>query len=287
MKVEKPGTYLLSATEYHADPCPWPSLSRSVAEAFVHRSPLHAWWQHPRLNPDYAESESNRTSLGALCHTLLLGEGRGVAVYEGKDWRSNAAQEFKAAALEAGETPVTTPQYEQAERIVRAAKRQLGDLGTLTSELCWVSKELEGLWLRCMTDLASPDGTVVYDYKTTSTAADPRVSARRQAANLGYDFQQAFYERVMAGVKPDLAGRITFRFIFQEIDAPYALSVLELSEADVAVARRQVDYAVTRWFECLDRDEWPGYGADPVRVALPEWRIRDWLEREEELSDGA
>lgn len=277
----KTGTYTMTASIYHADPCPVPSLSRSVAWKLVHESPLHAWWEHPRLNALHEESESNRTSLGTLCHTLLLGEGRGIAVYDGSDWRKKEAREFRDAAVSRGETPVTAPQYEQAERIVASARNQLGSMPSVESEVAWLAEEEPGLWLRAMTDWITADGSVVYDYKTIGTSAAPE-TLHKHAANCAYDFQQAFYERVIAGVRPELAGRLTFRFICQEIEAPYALSVIELLEADVAVARRKVDYAVSRWRECLEANRWPGYGSRPVRVALPTWHSYSWLEREAE-----
>ena len=43
--------------EYHADPAPEPSLSRSLAHTLLTRSPRHAWQAHPRLNPAWLPDE--------------------------------------------------------------------------------------------------------------------------------------------------------------------------------------------------------------------------------------
>lgn len=275
------GIHALAAATYHVDPAPEPSLSSSIARYLVAASPLHAWWNHPRLNPEWKAETTNRLSLGALCHRLLLGAGPEIAVCEAPDWRAKDARQFRQAALERGAIPVTQPQAELATRIVCEAQHELQlSINGLLPERTWLAEEADGTWLRCMTDWMTPDGSIIYDYKTTAGSAEPRTAACRSAAQLGYDFQQAFYERVITEVKPELAGRLRFVFIFQEIDPPYALSMIELSEADIAIARRQVEYAVDRWAHCLQTDQWPGYPNRPVRVSLPEWRARDWLDRE-------
>ena len=45
--IGKAGIYTLSAEAYHADPCPEPSLSASIANVLLQRSPAHARIQHP------------------------------------------------------------------------------------------------------------------------------------------------------------------------------------------------------------------------------------------------
>jgi len=279
--IDEPGVYRMPATEYHADPAPTPSLSAGIANRFVNESPLHAWWSHRRLNPDFHEQESNRLSLGTLCHTLLLGEGRDVAVFDGSNWQKKEAREFRAAALAEGKTPVTTPQYERCMSVVEAARSQLAGLcDGCEPEQVWLAHEGPALWVRCMTDWYDAQQKIVYDYKTTAVSAEPFGAVPRQVANLDYDFKQAFYERVMTRVHPSLDGRLRFRFIFQEIDAPYALSIVELDEASIEVSRRRVAQAVRDWGQCIRRDQWPGYPLGPHRVQLPEWRLRTLLNDE-------
>ena len=40
----------MSMDEYHADPCPTPSLSSGIARVLWANTPMHAWFKHPRLN---------------------------------------------------------------------------------------------------------------------------------------------------------------------------------------------------------------------------------------------
>ena len=85
-------------------------------------------------------------------------------------------------------------------------------------------------------------------------------------------------------LKPELEGRLRFRFVFQEVEAPFALAIGELTEGDLHVARRQVDAAITKWLECLTTGKWPGYPKHVQRIELPPWAHREWLDREQEDS---
>lgn len=286
--IEKPGIYAVPADEYHADPCAEPSLSRSVAKLLVDRSPMHARWRHPRLNAQLGPRKgANNLDIGSGCHMLLLGKGAQIDVCEERDWKRKSAQEFRASAWENGRIPVTRPQMDKMLRMEKAAREQMGDVEITEPETTWIANDL-GVWLRCMTDGMSPDGMTIYDYKTTAGSAHPTQGIPRIASQQGYDFQQAFYERVITSVQPEVAGRLRFEFLVQEVEEPFALCMAPLSEADVAVARRQVDYAVGLWKACLERGEWPGYGRAVDPVKLPEWRFREWLQREmEEMERGA
>ena len=69
--ITKPGVYDLPMAEYHADPCPEPSLSSSIIRLLCSASPLHAWTAHPRLNAAYVAEESDRFDVGTAAHALL------------------------------------------------------------------------------------------------------------------------------------------------------------------------------------------------------------------------
>ena len=80
--IETAGVYQMPAEEYHADPCPEPSLSASLIKTLLARSPLHAWHEHPRLNPNVVKEERKEYDRGSAAHALLLeGEDR-MAVIE-------------------------------------------------------------------------------------------------------------------------------------------------------------------------------------------------------------
>lgn len=288
MKIEQPGSYQISSAAYHADPAPEPSLSNSIARLLLDCSPLHAWWAHPRLNPDWQPDEgSNRLALGTAAHLLVLGRGAQLAVGEWDDWRSKDARQFRDDAIARGETPIKRPDYERAQAIAEAAHAQAPELGDPEhgfAELAHVAQDPSGAWLRCPTDWISRDGLEVTDYKTTQGSASPLVLPRT-VASLGYDLQAAFYDHVLGCLYPDRAGRMRFVFAFQEIEPPYQMCRVTLSEGDLEVARRKVRTAIDMWNECLRTGKWPGYPQHVVPIQLPPWSQSAWLERE--MADGA
>jgi hypothetical protein len=91
-----PGLLSVPADQYHADALDdtRPSLSASLACVLLAKSPAHAYVQHPRLNPDFAQPDAKKAwDLGTVAHSLLLEGYANVHVVEGvTDWRTKDAQ---------------------------------------------------------------------------------------------------------------------------------------------------------------------------------------------------
>jgi hypothetical protein len=78
---------------------------------------------------------------------------------------------------------------------------------------------------------------------------------------------------------PENAGRRRFLFVMVENEPPYALTVHEMSEAVMTIGRKQLDYAIRIWRECImnttarfeaipaARSEEPLLGLDALRHA--------------------
>src|SRR4051794_11565577 len=93
MTVREQGIHLdVPPSEYFADPCSQPSLTQSIAKLLIDRSPLHAWYSHPKLNPDFKPDDSTKFDVGNIAHKLLLGRGKDIEVLEFSDWRTKNAQ---------------------------------------------------------------------------------------------------------------------------------------------------------------------------------------------------
>lgn len=287
MKIDKPGAYELSAKEYHADPCVEPSLSSSIAKVLMEESALSAWWLHPRMNPDwtYEEKHDERTALGTACHLLVLRKGDALEVGDESwdSWRKKEAQAFRDDALAAGRTPCLAKTYEKAQAMADAAHAQMPSLGDPEkgkAEVSFFGEDHAGGWVRCRTDWFEHESATIYDYKTTISSANP-IRVGRTIAQMKYYFQAAFYERVVGNVLPDLAGRIRFSWIFQELKPPYLLSRVALMEHNMEVARREVGMALNLWTECKLAKRWHGYPQHIVPVELPAFAHFDFLAREE------
>ncbi len=276
--------------EYHADCCPEASVSRGVIADLINLTPQHAWFNHPKLNPNYAADDDNdKFNIGTAGHALFL-EGLDVAeACDFPNWTSKAAKEAKESAREAGKVPLLPDQYDRVQAMVRAAHRQLraSELAIDNlheegeSELTYIWKEGE-TWCRVRPDWISRknfgDRKLILDYKTTGASADP---AAFKAADHAKDIQHAFYRRGVQAIEGGKAPR--FLFMTQENYPPYLCSFVGLDPQTAEIAGQKVDYGIFLFQKCVALGDWPGY---PLRVCYVEsksWEIAAWEAKAAEL----
>lgn len=289
LRVESPGIYRnVPAVDYHADCCPEPSLSRSIAQTLLTQSPWHAWHCHPRLSPTALQENTRRLDLGTIAHALLIGQGRSCEEIHFNDYRSNAAKERRDLARADGKTPVLSCDLAAATLMVEVARRQLAairgcealfDPTAGEGEVVIAWQEDEETWCRAMLDWLPTDRRVWADYKTTIGSANP-LGLGRRVADQGYELQAAFYEAALTAIEPDCAGRISPVFIFQEIEPPFAISAITLDEEAMTVGRKKFERALAIWRECLATNTWPAYPRTVTPVIYPSWAAAQWLDRE-------
>lgn len=276
----KPGRHREITQEmYHADPCPTPSLSSHIATLLVERSPRHAWTAHPKLNPKYEPDQRKTFDIGKVAHTIMLGDGhRAIAITEAEDWRTKAAQESRERAYRFGQVPILRKDAERVAAMVSAGQQQLeahADAkwsfadGAPEQVITWQEETTHGtIWCRSMLDWFPRVSRIFPDYKTTGGSAHPDAFYSAAWDN-GYYVQAAFY---MRGLK--VACNIDvqeFRFIVQETEPPYALSVCALRPEALAEAEAVVDDAIDAWAWCLKNDNWPGYPNRVAYISVPPW----------------
>ncbi len=279
----------ISEAVYHADPCPEPSLSRSVAKLLIERTPRHAFKAHPRLSPPTdAEPAEEKFDLGTAAHSMLLGRGKGIVALPFKDWRTDAAKAKREAVRAAGMVPLLTAQYERAAAMCAAVNEQLADLGLAhlfreehgRGEVVATFNDPVAGWTRVLIDWLTGD-MHVWDVKTTDIPLSPETIGRH-CASMGYEFQQAFYERVLVGLYPELKGRLKFNFLFIETRDPHAVMPVQLPNDAMAKGRRQVAVACQMWRECKERGSWPLFAPGVVVAEYPPWQIAGF----DDYSDG-
>lgn len=286
------GLYDLSAEQYHADPCPAPSVSHSVARLLIDRSPLHAKNAHPRLTPGPREETKRRDmALGTAAHKLMLGKGKSLVVIDADDFRTKDARAQRDEAAAKGLTPVLRADFDRAEAMAPFARQAIeswlgGSLEGAHVEV--TAAALEGKhWRRSMMDIVTPDLRIIVDYKTTEDAS-PEASERRIWGN-GYDTQAAFYNHMLDLLDPAGKGKRRVLFLFQERDCPEALSLHELDAAAMDLAENRMRVARSRWDKCLDAGVWPGYEPGPHMIAPKPWQLSDDIDAayEDEFQPGA
>lgn len=288
--ITQPGVYDISAEEYHADPCPEPSLSATVAKLLgPPETPRHAHWKHPRLNRHFTPDEEQKFDIGKAAHALILNDALAFAVLDFKDYKKDAAKAERDAARAAGKIPLLADQFVRVHAMVVAARDQLlahkDARGAFTNgkpeqTLIW---QEDGIWCRARLDYRYDEGEhfeneFFDDYKTTEASADADVFSHRTIISVGHDVQAAFYLR---GIKAlGLAKNPKWRWIVQETYEPHALNVIAPMPGMIELADRKVSKAIATFRDCLAADHWPGHPNRTCYVDVPGYHETQYLERE-------
>lgn len=273
--VLAPGLYDMPDDEYHADPCPKPSLNHTVARLLHDRSPLHAYLAHPRLGGK-VRARTRAMDIGSAVHSLALCKGTKIAEVKFDNFLSKAAKEERDAHLANGVTPLLTKDYELAQRmaplmrsgIERAAGLKLEDLHR---EVVAIGLDGEA-WSRSMFDAITPDLRTIIDAKT-AISSEPQTFGRYAAAN--YATQVAFYFQTLDLIDPEGKGKRRFVFVAQERDTPEAITFHELDPTLLSIADAHMARARLRWTLCSHMNSWPAYEEGPHIIAPRPWDFED------------
>jgi hypothetical protein len=285
----KQGIFTISDDAYHADTIgDQITLSNSIAKILIQQSPQHAWYAHPKLNPNYESAESDRFDLGTACHAMLLEQSNSKIVYvDADDYRTNSAKEQRDMSRAKGLTPILRKYEKSINEMVKSANQKIASSelkgifedGKPEQTIVWQDGDI---WCRARLDYLRNDHKVILDYKTTDSA-DPETCIRK-IASMGYDMQASFYKRglVACGGTEDAV----FVFLFQEITAPYACCLIGLSEMFLEIANDKVSQAINIWSMCLKEKRFPSY-SDSVQLAEPpNWQIQQYMNMMEERALG-
>ena len=276
------GIYEMDLDAYVRDPCPQPSLSSGIAHTLLTRSPLHAWTDHPKLNPQWRQSENSKFDIGSAAHAVLLeGAKDRIAVIAADDRRTKAAKEQRDLARMQGKIPLLSKEASAVWAMVKAAQvycatSEIGDIfatGKPEQTIIWQADS--DAWCRCRPDWIAANGAVL-SYKTTANA-EPEQWINYVALRSGYQIQAAFELLGLWEIEPDLSR--PYYWLVQEIKPPYACMLAGMTPALRDHATEQVDHAIEIWRKCIGKNEWPAYGPR-VHYAEPNnWQVAQWQER--------
>lgn len=277
MKIEKPGQYEIPAEAYHADPCPEPSLSASVADLLLRKTPRHAWCASPRLNPAFQPRDEDRFRVPTALHSMTLEDAEPFEIVDEKDWRKAAAKESKEDAYAAGKTPLLRHEYDALRRQANTVRLQIQKhpdagpafkQGKAEQTLVWQEGDS---WCRCRPDWLTPDN-VIWDLKSTAVLPS---RWDRHAFDMAYDLRVGFYRRAMRalfGVEDP-----AYFFLNVESSEPWALYVTAFTPEALHLADLKAAEAVRRWQWCMAND-WPGFDQRVHWIGVPGWEAVSWEE---------
>ncbi len=296
--IDKPGLYQTTREQYDEDPVVEPSLSCSIAKLLFHKSPAHAWRAHPRLNPDHEPEDARKFDLGSAAHALMLGEADRVVTIKAENYKTKAAQEARDEAIDAGKLPLLEHMHDQVLDMVASARRQLKRceegqgvfdpaIGVAEQTIVWREGERPDLdaasraaapaiWCRARPDwLPRGGGNICWDYKTTGESANPERWVRTMYNTEG-DMQPAFYLR---GLEAITGKAWHWRWVVQETEPPYALSICAPSAPMLELGAVKVTRAMRLWHWCLSKNAWPGYSRDTAYLEVVPWEDRQMFDR--------
>lgn len=286
--IDKPGKYKISFEEYIADPCTEPSLTRTTIKSLIEEPARKTFLQHPRLNPQVVEKQSEKFDIGTAAHAIFLTAEDIIVMIDALDWRTNKAKEERDAAREAGKVPLLSHQCRDVLLMVQEAHKALVEwegrglkISDGDSEMTYVWQEPNGVWCRVRPDWrftkrGYDDGkselNLCLDYKTTGQSADPQEYNRIAIAH-GHDIQDAFYRRgvqAVEGCEPD------FVFMVQETEPPYLCAFMELDMMARDMGKQKVSAGIKAWAYHLETGEWPGYCSRTYTIEAPPWALAAW-----------
>lgn len=282
MSAIKPGWHVMSEDEYHADPCPAPSLSASAAKTVIGKTLLHAWREHPKSPYKVKDNSSIRSDRGSAAHAVLLG-GRMIVKIDAENYQTKAAKEARDNARKAGLIPILAKEFDYIDEMVEIAGPRFDMLhgGEPICEIVAIWRAASKGWRRSRLDSIRADHRLIVDYKTTEAAVDAQ-SCEKRIFSDGLHIQAAAYVEAVETLHPELMGRVEFCFQWQEQKPPFALSPpIYMTEAGLELGRQQWERAGLLWDAAVKANYFPAYTSDPHHACPPSWELTRWLEREQ------
>lgn len=269
----------LPAEAYHADRT---SISSSGLRALLAPG-CPAQFKYDRDHPQAPKKEFD---LGNAVHAEVLGEGHDIVEIEYPDYKTGAAQAAKREAYAAGKVPLLPKEKLQVEAMAAAIRQHptAGPLfapgtGIAERSLYWTDPET-GIRCRARPDWLKelPGLTLCVDLKTIR-ASDPETVSRAIREH-AYHQQDPFYiDGISAVLQPE---DVRFLFVFVSKQAPYLITVRELTDQDRDIGRARNQHALRIYAECTATDTWPDW-TGPVteipQIGMPTW---DTLRQAEE-----
>lgn len=276
---------LLNVTpaRYHQDPCERPSLSKSIAQVLLDKSPMHARYLHPRLGGASYEATDTQNR-GSIIHRLLLGKGAEIAIINADDYRTNAAKAERDAALANGQIPIKAKDYTPLATAAEAIRTQLLNCGfdlnapgsVVEEAIEWDEEGQVGpVRCRAMFDWVHCDDGAILDVKSIDDASPS--SCARSMYRYGYAMQAAAYQSALSALTGEPS---RFTFLFCELDPPYGVLPAVCSGAFAEIGKVMWKRAVRIWEQCLLNNDWPGYSTGIVRIEPPGWALSQLTENE-------
>ena len=253
------------------DPCPEPSLSQSKAKDLLSRSPR--WVKcAPQTRPTAA------MDFGSAVDAIVSGDHDRVGLVEASDWRTKAAQAAREAAAGSGKICLLRRDYQRAQAVAAQIAASVDGIDHATRQLTAYWHD-GSVWHRGRMDFVSPDMTQIWDLKVSGVS---HKFDARHVIQMGYHIQAAAYIEAIETIQPELTGRVEYRWIVADDDAPYDVSIHWPTASMLDLGRHEWRKASAIWRQCLDTDTW--LGRQSGAIDAPPWALAGMLD--DQLNNG-
>jgi len=286
LPITKPGIVSgIDIADYHSGGiCDGPSVSSTGLRLLWRtQSPAHFWtaW---RCNPKAVrEPPSEAMVLGSAAHHLLLGEADFSTKFIARPdalkdedgdllpWHGlrKVCKAWLRDQERAGRTVLTMLQLEAIRGMARSlAKDPLVKAGALSGqiELSMFAKHPKtGIWLCARPDAKPVSDGDFCDLKSTEDITDAGIF--RMLRNSGVQIQGALTWMICDLLNEPFT---SFNLIFAETKEPFCVRVVPLTDDDLSLGRRQIEWGLDTIAKCIKENRWIGPGAnDPRAIGMP------------------
>jgi len=271
--------------DYHADPCPTPSFSSSVANTLLIATEEEAFIDSKRLNPNHKPRKSDPMDFGKLAHgRVLFGDRGGFEVAPFGAWQSNDAKAAKKDIQSRGLVAFNEGDTDQAKILdlknmedalhnqLNAHRDYPGLMMKGKPEQSGFALDEDGLWNRARFDWLDenyPD--IIADYKTTGH--DFGRWEKNELWSEGKFIQNPHYRHVYDLIT---GKKSKFVWVVQKTKSPYHIKVFEIDESFMQEVEARYDMARQKFIHCLKTERWRGQPPYTVHSCPPSWTVQGW-----------
>lgn len=273
---------LLDDELYHQDTS---HISASGLKVLA-QSPAHYWsrYRDPHREP---RKETDALRIGKAVHCCALEPDKFAERYVRLDdeinLRTKVAREYRDEVLASGRVPLKAEEYDSVLRVAWAMRKHPVWPAWMTGGhaehlITWVDAET-GVKCKMRADyLLTPEqgeliGLPVGLIPDLKTCRDAR-SFPRDAWNLGYHIQAAFYRR---GYQAHFGtyDPPPFAFLAFEKEAPFAGIPYPAGPEFLDAGDREVSRLLRLFADCEESGAWPAYAPDLIYLEPPAWAKRE------------
>ena len=274
----KPGFYdNLNINDYHADPAFSNSWFRHLA-----KNPRTLKFSRQTIQPDKAAFDLGKAGHAAILERETYYQNVAVApdrvLSKSGSRNTNAYREWAEEQKAAGKTILTQDQAAQVRGMYQSvyehpdheqARSILLLKDNLIEQSIFFEEPNHGFMCKVRPDIRNPRYRFLADLKTCRDAS--RAAFSKDAANLGYHRQAAFY---LAGINAiQDAYYQTFLFICVETEPPHCVAVYRCDDEMLDKGRRAIGSLLELYAECLEAGEYPGFPDTIQDLSLPRWAV--------------